>query len=723
MSTMASMTDAACGNCNKATSPGIQFCAGCGQPLWQVCPECRISVLLTQQYCNGCGTNLQVYFEKQVGDANKLLDRCEKIALDGKYDQASGIAGMLIKPHDYRFNEVASRASKIIAESERQIAYWANELVKLTQKAKRYAEEDRAKDLIGLLEPVPPGVLTDELTNLLATTKQKLASLSSCKRELKNALAEKRYGDAVGCLAQIVELNPTNEKYKKQLGEVAAKVRAKAVAYGTAAQFAKAVQLLQSLPPNFKDEEFLERFNGYEEAVYLRQMLAKATFYTPLLPGVLDRLEKITPGDKKLEALRRRAAENRKRSKSLFTEQWPEWMKPETGTLGIPIVPAKIPAAFPGAHPECISTRGSQFLVALGMGIQAVNAPMPKGDFLAKESPRGFIAKIFGKRSEMTEFGWGIDIGDSSIKAVRVRFSGEPARAQIDNAVHIPLEIKPGQGKLRKLNEEAVVAALKKLAADFAIGDQPVIINFPGNELITRFVLLPPTADKKKYDDFVLQDGRANIPMPMDMVFTALHVSDEGGNERIVPSGIIVAGKKPDIEARKAIVESAGIKVTGVMPEPFALWNSLQAISQVELENNISQGETSDGSEAGRTSRADLLIDVGHQRTNILISHPKGLWFRTLDWGLSDMTNALCSAQRLTYGEAEKMRREPLRATHLQIPMYAMLSACQVPRRELERSAYVARESIGDLRLRRAILVGGGVFQPFLSSWLNGCQF
>lgn len=718
-----SMTDAVCGNCDQAFGSGVQFCSRCGQPLWQTCPECRIPVMLSQQFCNGCGTSLQVHFEKQLRDASNLLDRCDKLVVDGGFDQSIRLAGMLVKPQDYRFQAIAERAAKIIAESERQQAHWSAEIIKLEKRAKRYQDEDRGKDIVALLEPVPPGVLTEELSNLLAISKQKLTALASSKSELKKALAEKRYGDAVGFLAQIVELNPSSEKYKKQLDEVAGKVRKKAEALGEAGQFAKAVQMLQTLPANFKDEQFLDRFNSYEEAVYLRLMLAKTTYYTPLLPGVLDRLEKITPGDEKVQVFKNKVVETRRRSKSLFTEQWPEWMKPEAGVLGVPIVPIKIPSAFPGAQPECITNRGTQFMVALGLAIQAVQAPMPKGDFFAKEAPKGLMSKLFSKKTEVNEFGWGIDIGDSSIKAVRVRFGGEPARAQIDNAVLIPLETKSAQSKLRKLDQEAVVAALKTLVAEFSLADQPVIINFPGNELITRFVLLPPTADKKKYDDFVLQDGRANIPMPMDMVFTASHVSDSGDNERIAPSGILVAGKKLDIEARKALVESAGFKVSGVMPEPFALWNSLQAIVQVERENDVLQTETSDGADAGRMSRADLLVDIGHNRTNILISHPKGVWFRTLDWGLSDMTNAICNAQRLTYGEAEKMRREPLRASHLQIPLDAMSSACQIPRRELERSAYVAREAIGELRLRRAVLVGGGAFQPFLSSWLNGCPF
>ncbi len=723
MGTTASMTDATCGNCGKIAGPGVQFCSGCGQPLWSNCPDCRIAVLLTQQFCNGCGTNLHVYFEKQIGDANRMLDRCEKIAAEGNFEQSTRLASMLVKPQDYRFRATAERAAKLVGDNEKEHARWVEEIPVLERRSLRYERDDRGKDIVALLEPVPPGVLTEELKQLLATTKQKLATLSSCKSELKKAIAEKRYSDSVGLLTQIVELNPSNEKYKKQLEEVAGKVRKKAETLGSTGQFAKAVQMLQSLPANFKDEESLSKFNTYEEAVYLRLMLAKATYYTPLLSGVLDRLEKITPNDEKLVVLKKRVAETRKRSNSLFMEQWPEWMKPEAGSLGMPIVPIKIPSSFPGAQPECLTTRGTLFMVALGMGLQAVQPLMPKGDFLAKEASKGFMSKLFSKKSETNEFGWGIDIGDSSIKAVRLRLTGDPAQPQIDNAVQVPLEFKTGQGKQRKLDNEVVVTALKKLAAEFSLADQPVIVNFPGNELITRFVLLPPGANKKKYDDFVLQDGRANIPMPMDMVVTALHVSDGGANERIAPSGILVAAKKTDIEARKALIESAGIKVTGIMPEPFALWTSLQAISRVEFDNNEVVPEGSEGSDAGRMSRADLLIDVGHQRTNILISHPKGIWFRTLDWGLSDMTNALCSELRLTFGEAEKMRREPMRAAHLQIPMDAMLSACQVPRRELERSAYVARESIGELRLRRALLVGGGAFQPFLSSWLNGCQF
>ena len=723
MSTTTSMTDVVCGNCSKEVSPGVQFCSGCGQPLWQNCPECRVSVLLTQQFCNGCGKDLSMHFDKQIGDANNLLDRCETISHEGQFDHAVRLATMFVKPQDYRFQKIAERASVVISHCKTQQQHWTEELKKIERRAKRYEEADRDNELVTLLSPLPPGILTEELASMLAVAKQKLTTISDCKSELKKSLAEQRYGDSVKYLVQIVDLNPTNGKYKKQLDEIVATVRKKADALGSTGQFAKAVQMLQSLPPNLRDDEFLSKFNTFEEAVYLRLLLAKATYYTPLIPGVLDRLEKLTPGDDKVAAFKVRAAATRKRSKSLFNDLFPEWMKAESGVLGIPVVPIKVPATFPGAQPECITSRGTQFMVALGLAIQAVQSPMPKGDLLPREASKGFWSLFTKRASNANEFGWGIDVGSASVKAVRMRLVGDPPRAQIESAFQVAIEGKQGQGRSHKLNSDAVVAALKKISSGTTVDDEPVIINFPGNELITRFVLLPPTADKKKHEDFVLQDGRANIPMPMDMVVTALHVCDQGENDRISPSGILVAAKKTDIDARRSLVEAAGIKVTGMMPEPFALWNALQAINLVELESNRSQAITNELLGNVRESRADLLIEVGHQRTNILIAHPKGIWFRTLDWGLADMSNAICRALRLTFGEAENMRREPLRASHLQLPLDAMLSACQIPRRELERSAYVARDAIGELKLRRAMLVGGGAFQPFLSSWLNGCEF
>lgn len=715
------MADATCGNCNRPAAAGVQYCSGCGQPLWQTCPECRVPALLTQTFCNGCGTNLESLHAKQLSDGAKLLDRASDIAKDGKFKEARRLAGMLVKPPDYRFKALAERAQTLAAEIDGQTQHWDTELPKISERAFRYRDEERDKEVIALLQPIPAGILTPELKALLDNSVRRFESLRKNKNDLVKALDQQRFTDALGCLCAIVELSPTNEKYKRKLDEVAGIVLEQADKYGRKGKFAKAVQLLQTIPANYKDEKFLEKFHGYEQAVFLRLLLAKATYFTPLLPGVIDRLEKLTPGDELLEGLRKKANDLRKRSRGSSTSLWPEWMKPEGGALGIPIVPSKLPAEFPGAQPECIAQRGSQFFIAMGLALQAVKKPMPKGDFyFGKDGPKG-IFSIFSKKTPTgAEYGWGIDIGDSAIKAVRLRVAGDTAQAQVDQAVHIPLELK--NARSRKLDTEAITTALKKLATEFTLSDQPVLVNFPGNECVTRFNLLPPGAEKKKYEEFVMQDAKANIPLSLDLLMTAYHVSDLGDNERVAPSSIFAAAKKPEVEARQVLCEAAGIKITGVQPEPFAMWSALQAITEIEQSQGGVKPEVDQPTDA-RMSLADMLIDVGHCRSNILISHPKGIWFRTIDWGLADISLALCSAQKLTFTEAEKMRREPLRATHLQIPIDAMLSSVQVPCREIQRSAYAARDAIGELRLRRVMLVGGGAFQPFLSSWLNSLEY
>ncbi len=700
-----------------------QFCAGCGQPLWQKCDNCGTMALLTQPFCNGCGLNLAEGLKKRLSDFENLLTRVEAIGQEGRFDDAIRLAESVAEPADYRFQDIADRAQQAIEKLTQSREHWTAEVEKVRKRVKRYLPADRFDDIVRILSRIPLGALPDELAGVLEECRAKTSTISSSKTELKQALADKRYDDALFCLSQIVELNPDDKKYRKQLEQVAQKVLRKAARYGEKGKYAKAVALLESIPSQYQDDTYLDLMHRYEEVIFLRLVLAKATYMNPLVTGVLDKLERLTKNDPLIGKLRKRASEARRKVNSLKSEVWPEWMKPEKGQLGIPITPTRIPAAFPGARPDCIATKGSQFWVAMGLAIQATEQLMPNGDFLWSSKPKGVRGLLGGKRPKRSQFGWGIDIGDSSVKAVRIKLAGEPSRPHIDRATIIKLD-KPKAGKSHKVNKEAIDAALQKLVSDADLGDDPAVINYPGSELVSRYLLLPPSTDRKKLDEFILQDARANIPISMDLLQTAYHLSDLGDDELVSPSAILVAGRKTDIEFRKSLVENSGLVVSGILPEPFALWNALQSFgSDAEaLTLNVSD-EVEQEATQQRQSLADMVVEVGQNRTNVVISHPKGLWYRTIDWGLADLNAALCTAMKLTTGDADKMRREPLRAKHLQIPVDAMMAACQVPRREVERSAYAARDAIGELRLRRVMLIGGGAYQPFLSSWFNGCSF
>ena len=76
-------TETACGNCGAGIDPNSQFCAGCGQPLWQTC-ECGGAALLTQSFCNGCGINLDEKLEAKLAGYERIFSHCHKLRDDAE---------------------------------------------------------------------------------------------------------------------------------------------------------------------------------------------------------------------------------------------------------------------------------------------------------------------------------------------------------------------------------------------------------------------------------------------------------------------------------------------------------------------------------------------------------------------------------------------------------------------------------------------------------------
>ncbi|MEZ6136576.1 MAG: pilus assembly protein PilM [Pirellulaceae bacterium] len=715
---LAKSVDTCCGNCGTSIDPNSQFCAGCGQVLWQKC-DCGAMALLTQSFCNGCGTNLAEKLAGRIASYQRLFARCEELQSEGKFDDALRLAESACKVPDYRFADIASQATQLCAQLTEDRDRWAAELEKSAKRVERYLAADRLDDIVRILSRIPVGVLTSELKAILNDCQSKTALIQQCKADYKSALDSKEYDKALLCSTQLAELFPEDTKYRERVTQLVDKVIRKATKYRQQWRFPRAVELLQCIPEEHLNSRARKVLLECEEAVFMRQILTKTEFFSPLVSSVIDKLEELTKGDPAIVKLRERQKKQRKVALGLTSAIWAPWMKPYPNFLNVSLTPTRIPNAMPGAKPECIIRGGSQFFVALGLAVQAARCVMPRGELQQEKKSKGVLRLLGAKKIKPSEVGIGIDIGDSSIKAVRLRYSGDPSQPQIENAVLIPLAVNISS--LKRIDKEAIEDGLRKLLSEMPMSGERVVVNFAGIDLVSRYLQLPPH-ETKKLDEFVLQDARANIPINMDLLQTAYHISSRPLDDTISPSAILVAARKQEVEFRRALLENAGLTFDSFLPEPFALWNALQTIHNIDA-TAIAFDPSAEQEAVHGQNLADMIVDVGLQRTNILISHPHGIWYRTIDWGTRDLGAAIARSLQLTQAESETIRRDPLKAKHFQPPIEAMQSAALAPKRELERSVHVAREAIGDLRLQRAILVGGGAYQPFLSGWLTGQPF
>ncbi len=68
-----------------------------------------------------------------------------------------------------------------------------------------------------------------------------------------------------------------------------------------------------------------------------------------------------------------------------------------------------------------------------------------------------------------------------------------------------------------------------------------------------------------------------------------------------------------------------------------------------------------------------MIIDIGHDTTNLVFSSAQSIWYRSLRWGAADLEKALVRQFRLTHGQARVLLQEPHRARRLS-ELHAALS-------------------------------------------------
>ena len=94
--------------------------------------------------------------------------------------------------------------------------------------------------------------------------------------------------------------------------------------------------------------------------------------------------------------------------------------------------------------------------------------------------------------------------------------------------------------------------------------------------------------------------------------------------------------KRSDINASLEHFSDVSLEVDVVQMEPLALYNFLVYDEQVA------------------TDGATLLVDVGTDKTDLVVSDGARIWTRTIQIGGNSFTNALVRAFKLSFKKAEK---------------------------------------------------------------------
>jgi hypothetical protein len=118
---------------------------------------------------------------------------------------------------------------------------------------------------------------------------------------------------------------------------------------------------------------------------------------------------------------------------------------------------------------------------------------------------------------------WGIDVGQSAVKAARLELSdGQPKATAFDYIEHPKILSQPDADP-----EQLTREALETFLGRNSLRGDRVVIGVPGQSGLARFVKLPPV-DQGKIPDIVRFEAKQQIPFPLEEVVWDYQKISEG---------------------------------------------------------------------------------------------------------------------------------------------------------------------------------------------------
>ena len=225
---------------------------------------------------------------------------------------------------------------------------------------------------------------------------------------------------------------------------------------------------------------------------------------------------------------------------------------------------------------------------------------------------------------------WGLDIGHSSIKAVKV--SRNANGVTVLGYAFEPINVTEEGDR-----DEAVVKALQLLAQHEDFGAIPVVASLSGRQIFSRTINIP-VLNPKRVHMMVELEARQQIPGNFDEVEWGYHMSPapDGASNDVA----LFAAKRELTDELVSKCKRAGINLVGVSVSSLALYNF------VRFDQQFGDNETV------------IILDVGAENTDLVLYQGETLWMRTLALSGNDITRVFMKKFRVSFEEAETLKRQ-----------------------------------------------------------------
>jgi type IV pilus assembly protein PilM len=234
----------------------------------------------------------------------------------------------------------------------------------------------------------------------------------------------------------------------------------------------------------------------------------------------------------------------------------------------------------------------------------------------------------------MAKTAWGIELGTSSVKAVKM--SADKGSATLEQVEILSLK-DYGLGSSAS-DDDATAGALNDLRVRNGIkrGDT-VFVSISGQNTLGRIVSIPAVSTERVRET-IQNEARSQIPIKLEeAVWDYQVIEDDDDPDELKVN--LYAAKREAVERIIQICESAGLQVTGIQVAPLGIYNYIK----YEMDDGISD--------------CCVAIDIGADNTDVVIVDGQKTYVRVVPVAGNDITRALRQRFKLSTADAEKLKR------------------------------------------------------------------
>ncbi|MGE3853809.1 MAG: type IV pilus assembly protein PilM [Planctomycetota bacterium] len=286
----------------------------------------------------------------------------------------------------------------------------------------------------------------------------------------------------------------------------------------------------------------------------------------------------------------------------------------------------------------------------------------------------------------MAKVVWGIELGTTSIKAVKLSVTKEGLEISDLEVIELP-ESTGGEDELEQTREDKLLITLEALKEKKALKADPCWISIPGHQSFNRIISLP-LLDPKKFRETVKFEAQQQMPISMDEIiwdYQLVNRNPKVGDEVQVS---LFAVRKEIVDAYVTLMQSAGLNLAGIQVAPLAIYNFIKYDQKFP--------------------KSGVVIDIGADNTDVVIVDENKIWIRNVPTGGNAITKTLAERFKIPRDEAEKLKVKAAKSKQAQKIFGVMKPALRELLSEINRSLGFYKSQNPNVKLTYMMLMGAG---------------